>query len=79
MVQKHSPDVVMQEDDAPWHKAKIVRTYLDRQGVNPLHLPAQSLDLSPIENLSRQVKTIIGRRRHKVKNIGMMETALSET
>jgi len=30
MVRKYGPDVVMQEDNAPWHTAKIVQNYLNR-------------------------------------------------
>ncbi len=78
MRQKYGPDVVMQEDNAPWHTAKVVRAFLDKQGVNRLQWPAQSPDLSPIENLWKQIKIIISKRRHRVKNIGMMERALEE-
>ena len=61
MVRKYSPEVVMQEDNAPWHTAKLVRSFLDRQKVRRLRWPAQSPDLSPIENLWKQIKTIIVR------------------
>ena len=40
----------MQEDNAPWYTAKIVRKYLSKQKVKRLHWPAQSPDLSLIEN-----------------------------
>jgi len=33
MVKKYSPSVVMQEDNAPWHTAKVVRKYMAQQGV----------------------------------------------
>jgi transposase len=78
MVRKYGPDVVMQEDNAPWHTAKLVRAYLDKQKVKRLQWPAQSPDLLPIENLWKQIKSIIRKRRHRVRNVGMMETALAE-
>ena len=78
MVRKDGRDVIMQEDNAPWHTAKIVQAYLNKQKVKRLRWPAQSPDLSPIENLWKQIKAIIGKRRHKVRNIAMMETALAE-
>lgn len=51
---------------------------MDRQKVKRLRWPAQSPDLSPIENLWKQIKVIIGKMRHKIRNIGMMERALAE-
>ena len=51
MCRKYGPGVVMQEDNAPWHTAKIVRCYLRTQGVSLLQWPPQSPDLSLIENL----------------------------
>jgi transposase len=78
MRRKYGPDVVMQEDNASWHKAKMVTNYLDKQKVKRLRWPPQSPDLSPIENLWKQIKILIGKRRHKIKNIGMMERALEE-
>jgi len=51
MVRKYGRNVVLQEDNAPWHTAKIVQSHFDRQKVKRLRWPAQSPDLSPIENL----------------------------
>ena len=78
IVRKYGLDVVIQEDNASWHKAKLVTNYLDRQRVKRLRWPPQSPDLSPIENLWKQIKIILGKRRHRIKNIGMMERALEE-
>lgn len=78
MVEKYGPGVVMQEDNAPWHTANIVRNYMEKQGIPQLQWPPQSPDLSPIENLWKQIKNMIGKQRHKIKNIGMMERALEE-
>jgi transposase len=78
MVEKYGPGVVMQEDNAPWHTAKVVRKYMTKQGIPRLQWPPQSPDLSPIENLWKQIKDMISKRRHRIKNIGMMERALEE-
>ena len=78
MRQKYGPEVVMQEDNAPWHKAKIVRDYLEKQGVKLLPWPPQSLDLTPIENLWKQIKGRIGHREQRPRNIAQMEEALRE-
>ena len=39
MVEKCGPDVVMQEDNAPWHKAKLVRNFLRKKKVKYIHWP----------------------------------------
>jgi len=78
MRRKYGPSVVMQEDNAPWHTAKIVRNYLRRLKIKILHWPPQSPDLSPIENLWRQIKLKIGKMRHKIKTVAQMEAALAE-
>ena len=33
MYRKYGKDVVMQEDNAPWHTAKIIKKYLDNKRV----------------------------------------------
>ena len=78
MVKKYGPGVVMQEDNAPWHIAKIIYKYIARQGIPQLQWPSQLPDLSPIKNLRKQIKDIIGKIRHKVKTIGIMEQDLKE-
>ena len=78
IVRKYGLDVVIQEDNASWHKAKLVTNYLDRQRVKRLRWPPQSLDLSPIENLWKQIKIILGKRRHRIKNIRIIERTLEE-
>ena len=78
MVEKYGPNMIMQEDNALWHTAKVVRNYMREQGIPQLQWLPQSLDLSLIENLWKQIKNMIGKMRHKIKNIGMMERALAE-
>jgi transposase len=78
MRRKYGSDVVMQEDNAPWHTAKIVRDYLNKQKVKRIQWPPQSPDLAPIENLWKQIKDILGKRRHRIKNAGMVERGLKE-
>jgi len=78
MVCKYGPEVVMQEDNASWHKAGAVRKFLAKQNVKYLSWPPQSPDLTPIENLWKQIKGRIGHREQRPKNIKEMEQALRE-
>ena len=55
-----------------------MRDFLRGKGVKFCQWPPQSPDLSPIENLWNRIKNIIAGRRHRVKNVSMMEVALQE-
>jgi transposase len=74
----YGPEVVMQEDNAPWHKAKLVADFLQAQKVKTIRWPPQSPDLSPIENLWAQIKTRIGKIRHRTRTLSDLEAALHE-
>jgi transposase len=72
----YGPDVVIQEDNALYHKAKVVTNWLTWQKVKPMHQPPQSPDLSLIENLWAQIKTRIRKIRHKTRTLSDLEVAL---
>lgn len=78
MRRKYGPSVVLQQDNAPWHKAKTVQALLKASRVKVLFWPPQSPDLSLIENLWKQIKDMLGKRRYRVKRIEDMESALAE-
>lgn len=52
-------DFILQQDNAPIHKAKIVSKYIADENINILEWPPQSPDLSPIENTWAWLKTKI--------------------
>lgn len=74
----YGSSVVMQEDNAPQHTAKVIRAFCKSKRVKQLQWPPQSPDLLPIENLWKQIKDMISKRRHRIKNIAQMEDALVE-
>ncbi len=47
-------DFIFQQDLAPAHTAKSIKSWLNDHGVGVLDWPANSPDLNPIENLSCQ-------------------------
>jgi hypothetical protein len=66
----------MQEDGAKYHFAKIPTANKDLHKVRRLDWPPQSPDLSPIENLWKQLKNAISARRHRIRTTEEMEVAL---
>jgi DDE superfamily endonuclease len=56
-------NVIFQEDNAPIHKCKIVSQLMQELGIETLEWPPQLPDLSPIENVWREVKRWIHQNR----------------
>lgn len=54
---------IFQQDNSPIHKAKIVNKFIENSNIQTLVWPAQSPDLSPIENAWAEIK-----RRTKDRN-----------
>lgn len=78
MVRKYGKGVIIQEDGAKYHFAKIPTAYKTLHKVKLFPWPAQSPDLSPIENLWKQLKDAISARRHRIRTIEEMEYALRQ-
>lgn len=70
------PDFILQQDNAPIHKAKIVSDYLRNEKINILQWPPQSPDLSPIENMWSWLKHKVSQRTPK--NLDELQKCIEE-
>ena len=50
------------QDNAPYHKAKIVLSFLEEEGISVIKIPPQSPDMNPIENIWK----IMGEKAHNI-------------
>ena len=59
---------LFQEDNAPIHKARIVKEYFRNHHVSPISWPAYSPDLNPIENCWAYLKRMLQKEIHLIKS-----------
>lgn len=72
-----SEDYYFQQDNAPCHKARLVIRWFDENRVKLLDWPAQSPDLSPIENLWHILKERV-RKHNNTSKEALKRTVLQE-
>lgn len=60
-------EYIFQDDNAPCHRAKVVKEWLRANNVTTLDWPAQSPDLNPIENLWQRLNNLISVSKPKTK------------
>ena len=59
---------IFQEDNAPTHKANLVKRYFQEKNTDPILWPMYSPDLSPIDNCWSLVKMRLQKEIHEVKS-----------
>ena len=58
-----------QDDNVPAHRARIVRDFMEQEGVAVLHQPPLSSDCNPIEHLWDELQRAVDSRDAKPKNL----------
>ena len=66
------------DDGAVYRPSKLTRKFCRNSGLLRMKLPAQSPDLSPIENLWRINKVRVTRRRHRTRDALEIKVAIQE-
>jgi transposase len=69
---------LFQEDNAPVHIAKVARSFLTSSNVELLPWPAQSPDITPIENIWSHIEVKIRQRDSQPSNVTQLEQWVKE-
>ena len=75
---RRKKDTILQDDNAPVHRANLVKTWKKRKNLKCMEWPAQSPDLNPIENLWMTLKRAISARNPSPKNISELKAVVQE-
>lgn len=75
-LQQHGPGMILQQDNARPHTARVVRTFLDDQEVSLLQWPAVSPDLSPIEHVWDEMERRVRALPQQPRNVAELRRAL---
>ena len=59
LLRRIGPQAILQDDNAPVHRARVVRDFLQRQGVQRMDWPACSPDFNPIENIWDRIYRLV--------------------
>jgi hypothetical protein len=68
---------VFQDDNAPPHRARAVRDFLQENDVEHLDWPACSPDMNPIENLWAEVTRHLNNQQDQPSNVAELQVALN--
>ena len=59
LLRRIGPQAILQDDNAPVHRARVVRDFLQRQGVQRIDWLACSPDFNPIENIWDRIYRLV--------------------
>jgi hypothetical protein len=80
VVAAHFPsnEYVFQDDNAPVHRARSVKEFMERENIPTMEWPAQSPDFNIIENCWRKLKQELCKRVQNLRTANDKETAIGQ-
>lgn len=80
VVAAHFPsnDYLFQDENAPVHRARSVKEFMEQENIPTMEWPAQSPDLNIIENCSRKLKQELCKRVQNLRTANDLETAIRQ-
>jgi hypothetical protein len=63
---------IFQDDNCHVHRARVVREFLDEQGVRTLPWPSKSPDLNPIQNIWGRMTSIMYKNEFRPNTVEQM-------
>ena len=69
LLRRIGPQALLQDDNAPIHRARVVNDFLQRRGVQRLDWPACSPDMNPIENIWDQLYRRVRENHPPAQNV----------
>lgn len=76
--QRRRLQTILQDDNAPVHRANVVTAWKTKNNVTTLEWPAQSPDLNPIENLWMVLKRAISSRSPSPQTVADLQVVIQE-
>ena len=78
VIARHCPDdnYVLQDDNAPVHRACVVKEYMEETDLHGMEWPSQSPDLNIIENVWHKIKHELQKHVQDITSHQLLETAI---
>jgi hypothetical protein len=78
VIARHFPDdnYVLQDDNAPVHRACVVKEYMEEADLHGMEWPSQSPDLNIIENVWHKIKHELQKNVQNITSRQLLETAI---